>query len=327
VGVADQDVRGAAALAEPLLHQRLAEAADAGAGVDDDRPGAARAHLDARRVSAVAIGAGSRDGDGAANAPESDFHGCVDDAERSVPRDRGRVRISRTGAAWGTRAISATGVIARPIAPRRPLTAAKAITPWLPSRSTAGVARSGPGRPGGCRRGGTRWRRPRTPRSRWPTRADRCRAGPLQRRRTTARSGRGRCPRRASPGWARRPGRDRRRHGRRRAAVRIGAAAGVKVRPSSERARPMRAVCRRRRPGASARRRRPRPARSRRSRPAPRPWSRSGRVGRLGAADRVDAGVEQHQRVALGDDRRRADVALLPGAVRDQHLDRGVGVS
>jgi hypothetical protein len=48
-------------------------------------------------------------------------------------------------------------------------------------------------------------------------------------------------------------------------------------------------------------------------------------VGGVGAADAGAAGVEHHQRVALGDDRRRADVALLPGAVRDQHLDRGVG--
>ena len=48
-------------------------------------------------------------------------------------------------------------------------------------------------------------------------------------------------------------------------------------------------------------------------------------VVRVGAADAGAARVEHHQRVALGDDRRRADVALLPRSVGDQHLDRGVG--
>ena len=74
VRVADQDRGLAAAVAEAALHQRLAEVADAGAGVDDDRIGVARPDLDTRGVPAVPVGRPPRDGDRATDSPEPDLH-------------------------------------------------------------------------------------------------------------------------------------------------------------------------------------------------------------------------------------------------------------
>jgi hypothetical protein len=74
VGVADEDRGLALAVLERLLHEGLAEVADAGARVDDDRRAALRTHLDARRVPAVPVGGSSWDGDRASNSPEPDLH-------------------------------------------------------------------------------------------------------------------------------------------------------------------------------------------------------------------------------------------------------------
>src|SRR5207237_7428232 len=77
VRVADQQVRGAAALAERALHHLLAELADAGAGVDDDVLPVGGAHLDARGVAAVAVGVGARNGIRTADSPEAYLHGAA----------------------------------------------------------------------------------------------------------------------------------------------------------------------------------------------------------------------------------------------------------
>ena len=84
VGVADQQVGGAGARFEFGLHQLLAQAAQAGAGVDDQAGTFAGDHLHAAGVAAVAFGAWPGHGQRAAHAPEAHSHGQNPRACRST---------------------------------------------------------------------------------------------------------------------------------------------------------------------------------------------------------------------------------------------------
>ncbi len=69
--VRDQDV---AAPSAPLLHQRSAERACTGAGVNDERSSRIRHHLDARGVAAITKRGTARRGNGSACSPEAHNH-------------------------------------------------------------------------------------------------------------------------------------------------------------------------------------------------------------------------------------------------------------
>ena len=81
-----------------FLEQRLRQREDAGAAVEDDERAIVGAYLDAGGVAAVAHGARPRRRDGAAHAPESDFHAAPPTATgegRGLFHDLGQIAQAR----------------------------------------------------------------------------------------------------------------------------------------------------------------------------------------------------------------------------------------
>ena len=110
VRVTDEEVDGERPATE-VAHQRQPERPQAGAGVEDEHV-TARAHLDARRVSAIARRVGTRRGGGPARAPERDLH-CVVTAvppSTSLRRSSQRNGLTTKWSAPSARARSMSGL-------------------------------------------------------------------------------------------------------------------------------------------------------------------------------------------------------------------------
>src|SRR2546421_583825 len=121
VEVRQQDVDGEGPRAA-AVHERLAELAEARAGVEDEKRSGAVANLDARGIAAVAHGerAGRRDGD--PGAPEPDLHRLMSWPPDRAPRGPTRARrsyprrpASATCASWSRASIRDRGRSAAPL--------------------------------------------------------------------------------------------------------------------------------------------------------------------------------------------------------------------